>query len=284
MTDAPQPAGESVTTEPAEPGPTDRPRPGPSPTSRARRAAAAGVQSAATAPRRPSPRPVAPAVESPSVDGRATKVTLTKPTPAQPAVADAKPIPAAEAATADAQPTPGAEAQPAVVAQPHRIRARAPRWLAVLLAVLALLLAGASAWLVIAAPGQAGSASQRDQALSAAKTSAALILSYDYRNFDADLAKAQAQLTGVANSQYVQAMTGTIKPAAIKSKVVVQAQTDSAGVETVSADGKQVTVVVFGQQKVTNTALTAPRIDPFRVRITMDLVAGHWLVSKFGQI
>ena len=75
-------------------------------------------------------------------------------------------------------------------------------------------------------------------------------------------------------------MTKTIKPAAIKSKVVVQAQTDSAGVETVSADGKQVTVVVFGQQKVTNTALSAPRIDPFRVRATMDLVAGHWLVSQ----
>ena len=54
--------------------------------------------------------------------------------------------------------------------------------------------------------------------------------------------------------------------------------------ETVSADGKQVTVVVFGQQKVTNTALSAPRIDPFRVRATMDLVAGHWLVSKFDQI
>ena len=54
--------------------------------------------------------------------------------------------------------------------------------------------------------------------------------------------------------------------------------------ETVSADGKQVTVVVFGQQKVTNTSLSAPRIDPFRVRATMDLVAGHWLVSKFDPI
>jgi Mce-associated membrane protein len=64
----------------------------------------------------------------------------------------------------------------------------------------------------------------------------------------------------------------------------VQAQTDSAGVETVSADGKQVSVVVFGQQKVTNTALSAPRIDPFRVRATMTLVDGHWLVSKFDQI
>ena len=65
---------------------------------------------------------------------------------------------------------------------------------------------------------------------------------------------------------------------------MVQAQTDGAGVETVSADGRQVTVVVFGEQKVTNTSLSAPRIDLFRVRATMDLVAGHWLVSKFDQI
>lgn len=270
MTDAQQPAADPVTSQPAEPGTEskpDRPRPGPSPTSRARRAAAAGVQSAASPTRRPSPRPADQATEG--------KVTLTKPAH--------EPIAQASTAEAAARSKP---ARPETVdaAQPHRVRARSPRWLAVLLAVLALLLAGASAWLVIAAPGRAGSVNQRDQALSAAKSSVALILSYDYRSFDAGLAKAKAQLTGRANSDYVQAMTSTIKPAALKSKVVVQAQTDSAGVETVSADGKQVTVVVFGQQKVTNTALSSPRIDPFRVRATMDLVAGHWLVSKFDQI
>jgi Mce-associated membrane protein len=52
----------------------------------------------------------------------------------------------------------------------------------------------------------------------------------------------------------------------------------------VSADGKQVTVVVFGEQKVTNTSLSQPRIDLFRVRVTLDRVGGQWLVSKFDQI
>jgi Mce-associated membrane protein len=174
------------------------------------------------------------------------------------------------------------EAEPA--GRGYRVQARSPRWLAVLLALVAVLLAGVSGWLAVAAPGRAGSVSQRDQALSAAKSSVALILSYDYRTFDAGLAKARAQLTGRAQTDYVQAMTSTIKPAAEKSKVVVQAQTENAGVETVSADGKQVTVVVFGQQKVTNTSLNAPRIDPFRVRTTLNLVDGHWLVSKFDQI
>lgn len=273
MTDDQRPATEPVSTEP-ELAKADRPRPGPSPTSRARRAAAAGVQaaadaeSAASSTRRPSPRPA----DARSADSAADSKTVGKDR-----VTVTKPAKATAEATATA-----AEVEPA--ARPHRVQVRSARWLAAVLAVLALLLAGASAWLVITAPGQAGSVNQRDQALSAAKSSVALILSYDYRSFDAGLATAKAQLTGRANSDYVQAMTSTIKPAAIKSKVVVQAQTDSAGVETVSADGKQVTVVVFGQQKVTNSALTSPRIDPFRVRATMNLVGGHWLVSKFDQI
>jgi Mce-associated membrane protein len=146
-----------------------------------------------------------------------------------------------------------------------------------------VLLGAASGWLATSS-ARSGSVSQRDQALSTAKSAVPLILSYDYKNFDADLAKAKAQLTGRASTDYVQAMTSTIKPAAIKAKVVVQAQTDGAGVETVSANGNQVTVVVFGEQKVTNTALSAPRIDPFRVRATLDRVNGHWLVSKFDQI
>lgn len=248
--------GSELVDQPADadnrrPAPVARPRPGPSPTSRARRAAAAGAQPAARRPT-PGPRPVEPTASG------AEPVESPASVKAEPAVEPAR--------------------------QTHRVRADSPRWLAVLLALSAVLLAAISGWLVVAAPGRGGSVSQRDQALSAAKTSVALILSYDYRTFDAGLAKARAQLTGRANTDYVQAMTGTIKPAAEKSKVVVQAQTENAGVETVSADGTQVTVVVFGQQKVTNTALTAPRIDPFRVRATLNLVHGHWLVSKFDQI
>jgi Mce-associated membrane protein len=79
-------------------------------------------------------------------------------------------------------------------------------------------------------------------------------------------------------------MAKTIKPTATKVHALVQAQTDGAGVEAVSSDGNQVTVVVFGEQKVTNTSLTAPRIDLFRVRVTLDRVRGQWLVSKFDQI
>jgi Mce-associated membrane protein len=156
-----------------------------------------------------------------------------------------------------------------------------PAWLVVVGAVLAL--AGLDGWLLTSQPGS-GSRAQRDQALSTAKSAVPLVLSYDYRHFDSDVAAAKARLTGRAVNDYVQAMARTIKPTATKVHALVQAQTDGAGVEAVSSDGNQVTVVVFGEQKVTNTSLTAPRIDLFRVRVTLDRVRGQWLVSKFDQI
>ena len=170
--------------------------------------------------------------------------------------------------------------EPSETSQPRRpVRT----WLAAALAVVVLALGALDGWLLTSRP-EAGSRAEREQALSTAKSSVPLILSYDYRRFDADVAAAKARLTGRAVTDYVQAMTKTIKPGATKVHAVVQAQTDGAGVEAVSGDGNQVTVVVFGEQKVTNTSLTAPRIDLFRVRVTLDRVQGQWLVSKFDQI
>ena len=150
--------------------------------------------------------------------------------------------------------------------------------------VAIIAVAGGASWWLAANSDPAGSVSQRDQALSAAKSSVPLILSYSYQDFDASVRKADAELTGRAGTDYLTAMNTTIKAPAIKAKLIVAAQTDTAGVESVSADGTQVTVVVFGEQKVTNSSLSTPRIDPFRVRATMDLVAGHWKVAKFDQL
>ena len=176
------------------------------------------------------------------------------------------------------------DARPAdLVSDRQPAGSRVPAWLVAALAVVVLALAALDGWLLTSQPGP-GSRAEREQALSTAKTAVPLILSYNYRRFDADVAAARARLTGRAVNDYVKAMTTTIKPTATKVRAVVQAQTDGAGVEAVSGDGDQVTVVVFGQQKVTNTSLTAPRIDLFRVRVTLDRVQGQWLVSKFDQI
>ncbi|HST49685.1 hypothetical protein [Jatrophihabitans sp.] len=276
------------------PGP--RPSPAPSPTARARRSAAGAPDGL----RRPRPTPFPPAADGPATDEPAADgAPAAGPVPAPDAgpVRDAtlahNPGPARDAAPVrDAAPgeatgAPTTPADPAVLLEPAEQADRSP-WrartgLVAVLAVLLLALAGLDGWLVTHQPGS-GSRSERDQALSTAKTAVPAILSYDYRHFDSDVSTARGRLTGRAVTDYVQAMSKTIKPTAAKVHAVVQAQTDGAGVEAVSADGKQVTVVVFGEQKVTNTSLSQPRIDLFRVRVTLDRVDNQWLVSKFDQI
>ncbi|MDQ1752512.1 MAG: Mce-associated rane protein [Pseudonocardiales bacterium] len=259
--------------------PTDRPAgsrpspPRPSPTLRARRTAAAAVASDGASTRRPSPgAAVLPTVEP--------AVAASQELPSSPDLAD--PADVLNQAQAD-QGGDGA-AQPAAGPEPvAHVRRRARSWL---VAVLVALIAGLAAlnWWLLTAKDGASATQQREQVLSSAKAAVPLILSYNYGSFDKSVGAAKAVLTGRASTDYVQAMAGTIKPTATKTKAVVQAQTDAAGVESVSGDGKQVTVVVFGEQKVTNTSLTAPRTDLFRVRVTMDKVNGKWLVSKFVQI
>jgi len=250
--------------------PRPAPSPRPSPTSRARRSAAGAPDGL----RRPRPAPVAAGPADNEDPGSTVTASNRTETPvnldksAEPDVTEPSSVGSDEA-----------QGDPA--AAEHR--RRAPAWLAAVLVVLLLAVAGLDGWLLTHQP-TAGSKSEREHALSTAKTAVPLILSYDYRHFDSDVSAARGRLTGRAVQDYVQAMAKTIKPTATKVHAVVQAQTDGAGVEAVSGDGKQVTAVVFGEQKVSNTSLTAPRIDLFRVRVTLDLVAGQWLVSKFDQI
>lgn len=258
------------------PGPA---QPAPSPSFRARRAAAAAVDRPV---RRPSPKPGPGAnpeqAQPPTVAGPAAGSLAVADRADQ---ADVGPdgvgpdgIVTEDTATA----APGTQASASSMAS-----GRGPLWLGAVLTALIVVLAAASWWLATATH-ESGSVTARERALSAAKSSVPVILSYDYRQFAKDAAAGKARLTGRASTDYTQAMTKTIQPAATKAHVAVQAQTDGAGVESVSASGKQVTVIVFGEQKVTNISLTAPRTDIFRVRATLDLVGKQWLVSKFDQI
>ena len=270
--------------EPAEDAPRRRPSPGPtaSPTTRARRASGATVDGVR---RRPSPGPTVAA----PVAAAAPAEPETEVVEAEPSVAPAKsrrfgrkPATGPTATATEAEPV-AETAVDAAAATPRPRRHGAPVWVA---ALLVLVIAGLAtlSWVLYSAKDDGGSTTDRDQALAAAKSSVPVILTYSYKEFAHDVAAGKAKLTGRASTDYVTAMTKSIEPTATKVKAVVQAQTDGAGVESVSADGKQVTVIVFGEQKVTNTSLTAARTDIFRVRATLDLVGKQWLVSKFDQI
>jgi Mce-associated membrane protein len=122
----------------------------------------------------------------------------------------------------------------------------------------------------------------RQQVLAAAKPCVAAIVSYDYRKLPASERAGQACITGAFKTAYTKAMESTVKTLAPQSKTVQVFQVAKAGVERVSADGKQWVVLLYGQQQVTNstTAKDRPRLDILNVEATLNKVGSKWLVSS----
>ncbi|MEP7177610.1 MAG: hypothetical protein ABI775_00830 [Pseudonocardiales bacterium] len=131
-------------------------------------------------------------------------------------------------------------------------------------------------------PGHDSRSEVRQQVLAVAKPCVAAIVSYDYRNLAASEKAGQACITGSFKNDYTKAMESTVKTLAPQTKTVQVFQVAKAGVETVSADGKQWVVLLYGQQQVTNTstAKDKPRLDILNVQATLDKVGDKWLVSS----
>ena len=227
----------------------------PSPTSRARRAAAAGVVNA----RRPSPTAARPDAESAAVTERDEAARSTAASPATPSSKTER-----------------------VTSRPSRARVRPA--IGYGLAVAAVLLIAVNVLLAVIPAPRTSSQADRDQVLSDAKTATQLVISYDYHHVQADAAKAAAHLTGAFASDYRKSIDSVIAVQAPKVQAVVEGQIDTAAIESVSGSGDQVTVIVFGEQKVTNTSLSQPRTDIVRLRVTMDRVGSDWKIAKLDQI
>ncbi len=122
----------------------------------------------------------------------------------------------------------------------------------------------------------------RQEVLAAAKPCVAAIVSYDYRKLPASEKAGRACITGSFKADYTKAMETTVKTLAPQTKTVQIFQVAKAGVERVSADGKQWVVLLYGQQQVTNstTAKGTPRLDILNVEATLNKVGGKWLISS----
>jgi hypothetical protein len=131
------------------------------------------------------------------------------------------------------------------------------------------------------APTDATRNSERQQVLAAAKTCTSRILSYDYRTLDASEKAGQACSTGQLKADYTKLMDTTVKQIAPQSNVVQVFQVENAGITSVSADGKQWVIVVYGQQQVTSKTVTAgPRLDISNAVVTLNRVGKTWRVSN----
>ncbi len=234
------------------------------------RAPSPGAQAASRARRiggRPSPRPrPAPSadedrsVAAAEASGRVATVTTTAPTPVAP--------PAAKEDDTETL----------------RRRLDRLRWIPAMVAGIAVAALAASILALSHGVWWAtpSASATRDEVLAAAKTCLARTNSYDYRKLDQAEAAGLACATGRFRDSYKQSMETVVRKLAPERKATQEVQVDKAGVESVSKDGTQWVVLIYGQQKVTNTTTQQPRLDILSARVTMDRVDGKWLISALS--
>jgi Mce-associated membrane protein len=141
-----------------------------------------------------------------------------------------------------------------------------------------------TAYLAVGYPRALTRSAAEAEVLAPAKAAAARILSYDYRHIDQDATATAAVLTGQFHDQYLTVMRQQIVPQAPKQRAVVAAEILAAGVSGISPNANQASVVVFANQTVSNTATPQPSVAQVRVRLTLDHINGHWLVSKVDAL
>jgi len=124
----------------------------------------------------------------------------------------------------------------------------------------------------------------RDQVLAAAKTCLAATNTYKYTALDQYAKAVHGCTTNPLTGQIDETITSLIKPNAAKLKASQTAQINRGAIETISSDGHQWTLLLFGQLNVVNSNYPKGRTDPFAAQVRMDKVHGKWLMSYLATV
>jgi hypothetical protein len=135
-----------------------------------------------------------------------------------------------------------------------------------------------------AAPSAAKVNTTREQVLAAAKTCVATTNNYKYTDLAGYERKALACTTGHFTTVLRQTIESLVKVNAPKLKAAQTAQINRAGIEAVTPDGTQWTLIVFGQLSVVNSSYPKGRTDPFGAQVRMEKVKGKWLMSNLSTV
>lgn len=119
------------------------------------------------------------------------------------------------------------------------------------------------------------------ESVQAAKDSTIAMLSYRANTVADDLSAARDRLTGTFRDAYTDLTKNVVVPGARQQQIRATASVRAAG--SVSANRDHAVVVVFVNQ-TTTVGQTTPTDSASVVRVTMDRVEGHWLVSGFDPI
>jgi Mce-associated membrane protein len=119
------------------------------------------------------------------------------------------------------------------------------------------------------------------ESLQVAKDSTVALLSYKPDTVDRDLAAARGRLTGSFLDTYTDFTNKVVIPGA-KQKQITTAATIPAAV-TVSADSNKAVALVFVSQTVT-MGKDKPSESISSIRVSLDKVGDHWLISGFDPV
>jgi Mce-associated membrane protein len=168
----------------------------------------------------------------------------------------------------------------------HGERAKRPiAWSRVLaygvLPALALLLAMGAGYLKWLDTSARDSRVARIESVRVATDSTIAMLSYNPDTIEKDLGAARDRLTGSFRDSYAALINDVVIPGAKQQKITATANVPA--VAPVSATESQAVVLVFvnqttivGNEPATNTASS--------VRVTLEKIAGRWLISQFDPV
>jgi Mce-associated membrane protein len=107
------------------------------------------------------------------------------------------------------------------------------------------------------------------------------MLSYKPDSVDKDLTTARDRLNGTFRDSYTQLIHDVVIPGAKQKQILAKATVPAAA--SVSANEKHAVVLVFVNQTIT-VGNDPPTDTASSVRVTLDKVGGHWLISQFDPV
>jgi Mce-associated membrane protein len=146
---------------------------------------------------------------------------------------------------------------------------------------VALLLAGAAGFLKWQDSSARASQLAGIESLAAAKDSTIALLSYKSDTVEKDLDAAKSRLTGAFKESYSQLINDVVIPGAKRGHISTTATVPAAA--SVSATPTHAVTLLF----VNQTAVVdkePPTDSTSSVRVTLDKIGGHWLISGFDPV
>ncbi|BCO36325.1 hypothetical protein [Mycobacterium heckeshornense] len=146
---------------------------------------------------------------------------------------------------------------------------------------LALLLTVAAGYLKWQNSSMGSSAAARTESVAAAKESAIALLSYRPDTVEKDLGTARDRLTGTFRDSYNQLIHDVVIPGAKQKHISTVATVPAAA--SVSATSNHAVVLIFVNQ-TTVVGTDSPTDSISSVRVTLDKINQHWLISEFDPV